>query len=961
MSVSNSNDTPNSNAATATTTVPSNEQLSKQMIDCAILIKKGEYNPALMDQCIQSLIEYATTAAAGAKRPPTVPQQPATVAKKHNAFAKIGKMMGQVHHPSTDTAATRSDASKRATSQKNASRLLNELDGSTRGSKGGWFSGIAGGNNHQKDWCDEHFCMNCGCKYGRPPTEAQTIAARQQHQAEVASATSSANSSTQPRVLNKPPFHRPNPALNSTLLANGWIEQHRRSKLRSVWKQVLVSIVEGRQPGQETTLWIQREVNNSATGRPELEALHQIPVRLIERVSYWQSTDPEHEQQQSQQQQRFAIQVHQVAEEFVFRCPEDAVQMWIVTLRSVVEAVRHGKPLQPPAVQHSASTDSGDVTVPVSNQKVRMAISELRAIAHGAGHTTVGMERADLERLVTQITRGPQAPQPQAPQPQPEQRPTPVAEEEEQPKQSIKELRAIAEANGVQTAGMERSELEAVVAKYSGRSNSTPPVVVTDNDEQTPVKRSIKELRAIAEAHGVETAGMERGELEAVADKYGAEDSSAHTPSSEKKKKKKKKIVNGEEVEETEEERQARKAKKKKKKDAEKRRLAEEAERNAFEQSQQERDIEAAAAARDRELEEKRYEEEKARKAEDERQRKIHEEQLRQDEAKRQQKLAADRARQDEQDRAKKAEEERRQKQEEERRKVEAERLQKQQEEERRKQEEAMRAQQQQWQQQQQQWQQHQAAEAARRSQAEAAYRQQQASQQQQQYAQQRPPQAQAQWQQQQQQQQWQQRQHWQQGQQPHMPQQQQQQQQGHQPYPQQQQQWNHQQQQAAGARYAPNAGAHTTPPQQQATSPSKWGQMAKANEAPNSTQNIKHSLLVQWALQPPTLQVLRPVEHLLTSIHAVFPPKFGVAPHAYFSKWTALTQADIWTPPNPQPDNEKLKKTMRKLRFFLHPDKLPKDFSSDQTFVCKLLWDISNDAWEEHKSKQEDLDWIQS
>jgi len=36
-----------------------------------------------------------------------------------------------------------------------------------------------------------------------------------------------------------------------------------------------------------------------------------------------------------------------------------------------------------------------------------------------------------------------------------------------------------------------------------------------------------------------------------------------------------------------------------------------------------------------------------------------------------------------------------------------------------------------------------------------------------------------------------------------------------------------------------------------------------------------------------------------------------------------------------------------RKVKFFLHPDKLPKDFSEMQLFVCKLLWDVLADAWE--------------
>ena len=51
--------------------------------------------------------------------------------------------------------------------------------------------------------------------------------------------------------------------------------------MRVVWKDVLASLVEGRKPGEETTLWIQREVINAISGKAELEALHQIPIKVV--------------------------------------------------------------------------------------------------------------------------------------------------------------------------------------------------------------------------------------------------------------------------------------------------------------------------------------------------------------------------------------------------------------------------------------------------------------------------------------------------------------------------------------------------------------------------------------------------------------------------------------------------------------------------------------------------------
>lgn len=104
-------------------------------------------------------------------------------------------------------------------------------------------------------------------------------------------------------------------------------------------------------------------------------------------------------------------------------------------------------------------------------------------------------------------------------------------------------------------------------------------------------------------------------------------------------------------------------------------------------------------------------------------------------------------------------------------------------------------------------------------------------------------------------------------------------------------------------------------------------------------------------------MQVLKPVDELLCSIHSVFPPSFGVASHEYFSGWKAIDRSELVT--NGILDEAKLKKSVRRVRFFLHPDKLPHDLSEDQGFLCKLLWDIINDAFEEYKRSREDLDWI--
>lgn len=103
---------------------------------------------------------------------------------------------------------------------------------------------------------------------------------------------------------------------------------------------------------------------------------------------------------------------------------------------------------------------------------------------------------------------------------------------------------------------------------------------------------------------------------------------------------------------------------------------------------------------------------------------------------------------------------------------------------------------------------------------------------------------------------------------------------------------------------------------------------------------------------------MLRPIAALVTTIHAIFPPALGVPAHDYFKKWKPITREDV-AGATGQPDDAKLKKSVRKIRFFLHPDKLPKDLDEEQSFTVKMLWDITSDAWAEYEKNKEDLDWV--
>jgi hypothetical protein len=416
----------------------SNDELAVRLIQCATMVKKGEKGQIIRDT-IYDLTYYltgkvpnpnvkqlATTVADGSidTQLQSVPQMTSmptpvhtssigstdsTVAtnregtlSKHRT-SPLKQVLGRVM---TNDVPERSQASKAASSEKNAARARSDLI-----------------NTSSKD-----------------STSSRSV-----------SETSSP--SIRPH---RPAFHRPaNP--NSPLIANGWIEQHRRSKmLRTVWKEVLASLVEARRPGEETTFWVQRETGVYNNGKPELEALHQIPVKWIKEVKYDEYSSD----------YRFSLRVANVNEEFVFRCSghEEAAQNWVLTLRSAIEmvvrkstssttnAVKTGiddweatptrtrsyeeeKKLPEHHQSHSLHNRSqppehqkfqGSAPPPVQQQQVaqvpvttqRMSVKELRAIAHGAGVMTHGMERRDLERVVQDIFKASQG-NPPASQAQP--------------------------------------------------------------------------------------------------------------------------------------------------------------------------------------------------------------------------------------------------------------------------------------------------------------------------------------------------------------------------------------------------------------------------------------------------------------------------------------------------------------------------------------------------------------
>ena len=663
---------------------------------------------------------------------------------------------------------------------------------------------------------------------------------------------------TDPSKPARPSFQRPiNPSSN--LIANGWIDQQRRSKMRVVWKDVLASLVEGRRPGEETTLWIQRQVIDYATMKVTgLEALHQIPMKWLEDVNY---VDLYGDHQ-------FTLKVYNIAEEFFFRTrDEQSAQSWVLTLRSARDASLEGNVRMAGA---SEATEKRPTAKDMGLHDLEDWDTNDRQQGQG-GETTMGDVGGGIS----------------PPQASSDSRPSEINQQEQQQQQknqaparlSIAELRAIAHGVGYNTRGMERQDLERIAAYVlnSVRQNPTP----TTNAATTTAPTASAGVDGTHQRMQQE-AVMREAEQRAMAEMRERE----LAQKSQEEARRQKEIEELAALERMRRERE----------ESEKHRVEELAEQ----QRRQRQDLDAQIADNKRRQEEERH-----------------------------RKMAELQAQQQSQ-----AATERIKREEEERRRV---HQQQQQQQQQRPSSNptpptsnGYPQNQQQWQQQQQQWQQQQ-------------QQQQHPGQQQRPNSNPSPPTAggyppnQQQWQQQQQQQQQWQNQH-------------------HQQPPRPPPSVGHPPSGDTGGNNARGMPGVQSKYAKQMDGKSDGDQVISA-----STLQIKRAILINWALQPPSLNALRPIDQLITTIHSAMPPAYGVGPHEYFTRFTPITRIELIASPamGNHPDETKLKKAVRKVKVFLHPDKLPRDFTSDQAFVARMLWDITSDSWEEFQKHKDELDWI--
>ena len=118
----------------------------------------------------------------------------------------------------------------------------------------------------------------------------------------------------------------------------------------------------------------------------------------------------------------------------------------------------------------------------------------------------------------------------------------------------------------------------------------------------------------------------------------------------------------------------------------------------------------------------------------------------------------------------------------------------------------------------------------------------------------------------------------------------------------------------------------------------------------PQTTTQLTQALARQWSKQPPQLTHSKPIAELLATIQETFKM---VPSHSYFDKFHPFSRDALLMDGRGQAvDASVLKKAVRKVRLFLHPDKLPGDLSDLQHALCRYLWDVVSEAWDAYRQQ---------
>jgi hypothetical protein len=132
------------------------------------------------------------------------------------------------------------------------------------------------------------------------------------------------------------------------------------------------------------------------------------------------------------------------------------------------------------------------------------------------------------------------------------------------------------------------------------------------------------------------------------------------------------------------------------------------------------------------------------------------------------------------------------------------------------------------------------------------------------------------------------------------------------------------------------STSAPSSPPQPPASSrPTRYSPPAMTPPADLT------EVLQRWSHQAPSYRALNSLQQLLVTVPTLFPPQNQyVEKHEYYSKWKEFSE-DAFNDESGDELNELLKRAVRKAKFFLHPDKIPKELSENQTLLFKTVWDV--------------------
>ena len=102
--------------------------------------------------------------------------------------------------------------------------------------------------------------------------------------------------------------------------------------------------------------------------------------------------------------------------------------------------------------------------------------------------------------------------------------------------------------------------------------------------------------------------------------------------------------------------------------------------------------------------------------------------------------------------------------------------------------------------------------------------------------------------------------------------------------------------------------------------------------------------IIQRWSHKAPDYKRSNDLQDLLGTVRSILPPiNTKVEPHDYFEQ-VPMFSKEAFAGSSGDELNELLKRAMRKMKFFVHPDNLPADLTESQTLLFETIRDIIQD-----------------